>query len=284
MTEAYELATAALRGDPARRPDIDRLSLAERLMVRAFSLRREEHFHAMGLFHEALARDPYHPGGRYDLACVLAGAGDRLGAGVALLAAIRDGGGERLAARAAIDPDLAGLDLPAGELARAVHGGSHCLSVFQVRPEHDGSIRFRVRPELREQAYEESLGLSVSDVLGALRGRPDPLDPRSYRDSARPVEEFELCMYADRSYFRGWDLHCALRRLAPFVEDAQGFVWDWNVGGYLDEIAVVDGELTILRQYTGYSDPGSREDLLRERVRRSPGDRLLAEAVAAEFG
>ena len=100
----------------------------------------------------------------------------------------------------------------------------------------------------------------------------------------RPVEEFELCMYADRSHFRGWDLHRALRRLAPFVEDVQGFVWDWNVGGYLDEIVVVDGELTILRQYTGYSDPRSREDLLRERVRRSPGDRLLAEAVAAEFG
>jgi hypothetical protein len=292
MSEPYELATAALRQDPGRDLEslgIDRLPLPERLMVRAFALGLEEYpedkAHAVWLFHEALARDPYHPGGRYDLARVLAAAGDLPGAGVALLDAIRDGGGPRLAARAAADPDLAGLDLAADELSRAVSGGAHCLSAFQVRPAHDGgSIRFRVRPRLRGRAYEESLELSVGDLLGTLRGRPDPLDPRSYAGTATPVEEFELCMYGDRSYFRGWDLHCALRRLAPLVEDAQGFVWDWNVGGYLDEIAVVDGELTVLRQYTAFSDPRSREDLLRERVRRSPGDRLLAEAVTAEFG
>ena len=136
VTEAYELATAALRQDPGRDLEslgIDRLPLPERLMVRAFALGLDDYPHAACLFHEALARDPYHPGGRYDLACVLATAGDRRGAAVTVLDAIRDGGDKRLATRAAADPDLAGLDLPADQLARAVSGGSHCLSAFQVR-------------------------------------------------------------------------------------------------------------------------------------------------------
>ncbi|WP_327003723.1 hypothetical protein OHA72_53110 [Dactylosporangium sp. NBC_01737] len=184
MTEPYELATAVLRQDPGRDLEslgIDRLPLPERLMVRAFALGLEEYpedkAHAVWLFHEALARDPYHPGGLYDLACVLAKAGDRRGAAVALLDAIRDGGGERLATRAAADPDL---DLPADELTRAVSGGAHCLSAFQVRPEHDGgSIRFRVRPQQREQAHEESLALSVSGAPPATASWPRRSPPSS---------------------------------------------------------------------------------------------------------
>lgn len=276
----YELITLYLRLCPLRELDdamatvgADRLPLADRLLVQAFASGREEHgsekAHAVRLFDEGLRRDPYHPGGLYDLACTLASYGHRQGAREALLAAIRDGD-DRLADRFAHDRDLFGLDIPAADIRSAVRGTSHSLSAFQVRPAYEnGGIRFRIRPGIRLQhAYDAG-----TQIDGVLRLDPDPLDPRSYTDAENRglleplAEEYVLRPCGDRSYFRGWDLHCALRRLAPLVEDTHGFIYDWNVGGYLDEVAIVDGHLTFVRQYTGICDAPTRRDLLKERMR-----------------
>jgi hypothetical protein len=128
-----------------------RLPLVDRLLAEAFALAREGSCGdwAVRMFHDALARDPYHPGGRYDLACTLTAQGWIRGVRVELLAAITDGTA-RLADRYAHDPDLAGLDISADDLARAVRGATHALETIQVRPVADCSgIWFPIRPDAR---------------------------------------------------------------------------------------------------------------------------------------
>lgn len=287
----HELATLYLRLCPREGLDgaleiigADVLPMVDGLLVRAFALGLESDFDgdvawAVRMFHEALARDPYHPVGLYDLACTLATSGYASGARSALLDAIRNGH-PRLAARSAHDRDLDGIEVPAEDLRRAVGGTSHALLAFQVKPVYDSSwIKFRIRPDMRERAYDYGITLSFSGLVGVLRMRPDFIGSPPDEPQA---QEFELYMRADRSYFRGFELHCALRRIAPLVEDTHGFVYDWNVGGYLDEIAVVDRQLTLVRQHTDIGDARTRSDLLKERLRLRPNDHLLAEAVAIE--
>lgn len=139
---------------------------------------------------------------------------------------------------------------------------------FQVGPRHHPHT---VRLKLRPGAYEKT-----------------PFEIRRFGDGIErlltcpPGEAwFELCMPSDSLYFRGWDLHCALRRIAPLVEDTRWFQWDGNrnAGAWLDEFAVVDGHVHLTRTYLPRGGARDRLDFLRELVRRCPADTLLAEAV-----
>lgn len=134
----------------------------------------------------------------------------------------------------------------------------------------------------REQAYDNGILLSFSHVAPALRMVSDFM---FQPERAEIVQGFELEMPADRAHFRGWDPHNALRGIAPFVADTHGFVYDWNTGGYLDEITVTDGRLTLLRRHTGFRHSSRvRLHLLTERSRLPPDDHLLTEAIAREIG
>jgi hypothetical protein len=93
-------------------------------------------------------------------------------------------------------------------------------------------------------ALDLAIRLSFSDLDPALCMVP----PFMFQpDGVDIIEGFELSMRADRAHFCGWNLHNALRAIAPYVTDTHGFIYDWNTGGYLDEIAVTEGHLTIHR-------------------------------------
>ncbi|MEV0561461.1 hypothetical protein [Dactylosporangium sp. NPDC050588] len=132
-------------------------------------------------------------------------------------------------------------------------------------------LSFPVRPEAREAAYDYGLALSFRDLDPALRwcrrSRSSPRVPRSSRVSSwTHPPTVPTCT--------GGDLHNALRRIAPHVTDTRGFVYDWNGGGYLDELTVTDGRLSVLRRHTGFRDgPRARRDLLAERARQTPTTR-----------
>lgn len=269
-----ELATLYLRLHQARHMDealqaigVEQFPFVERLSTQAFALGREgEDEWAIRLFREALARDPYHPVVLYDLACTWHALGYRRGAESTLLEAVRNGDA-RMAKRFAHDPDLVGLELNADRRP------SHSLEALQVRPATtQGGIRFQIRADKKQRAYDLGIALDLSDVHAVLK-----MHPHFMRCSPDTAEAFDLWMEVDRSSFRGYELHRQLRCVAPLVEDTHGFVYDWNVGGYLDEIIIANQKLTLIRRYC--NDHLSHIELLEERLRLSPDDRLLAAVV-----
>ncbi|GII03592.1 hypothetical protein [Planobispora takensis] len=239
---------------------------------------------SLRLFHGVLAREPYHPIALYDLACVLARQGATETAAAVLLDAVRNGQ-SRLGARFPHDPDLISLTDQVDPVRRGLHGAdkfaaAHEMLLFQVRPSYRPyAVRLELRPGACDQAAaeQERFGENVGLLL-----RYDPRPALSGRTSSGAG--FELSMPADRLSFRGWDLHCALRRIAPLVEDGQWFLHGWHgLSHYLDEFAVRDGELHILR-VPMYGGAGEYQAILQERVRCAPDDSPLAQAVMRQFG
>lgn len=124
------------------------------------------------------------------------------------------------------------------------------LQIHQIEPASvDAGIRLSVRPERASEAYDYGMMLSFSDLHSALRSTPYFRHSTDTRCAA-----FVLDMPGDRAYFRGWDLHCALRDMSAWVEDARGFIYNRNVGGYLDELTIRRGTLFLRRHHTGYHD------------------------------
>ena len=283
----YELTTLYLR---LCRPDRQwaaaelagaaRLALPDRLLALAFSAALEGDFtEAHRLFAEGFAREPYHPSGHYDLACVLVAQGDLDGAKRAFGDAYHDGQA-RQGARAMADRDLAPIRNHVTTWTAGGHlGRSHSLSMFQVGPRyHGGEIRCVLRPECRPVA-DTLIGRMYCDP--AVRRDPE-IDFRVPESLESPTG-FVIGMTADRRYFSGWELHRAIRQIAPLVEDVHGFLDDHNGGGYLDELRIRDGQARVRRVWLPGGSSVHRLDILLERAWASPDDRLLGRAVAAEI-
>ncbi len=249
------------------------MPLVDRLLVRAFARSRyDDHLASIQAFHDALSREPYHPTGNYDLACVLAAAGASTLAREVLSTAIHDGQA-RLADRYRHDPELDAIRQP--EPYKRPWAGCHALNAFAVRPAFDPyRIAFPVRSECRQAAYDLNIDLSFADTNGAVSGRPD------FRFTDEVPDEFVLYMSADKQNFPGFALHCALRRVAALVDDVHGFAFNWNAGGYLDEIRVVSGQLQFHRWYAGEYGEGAFWELLAERAALAGDDDLLTTGIA----
>lgn len=223
---------------------------------------------------EALRGDPYHPSGHYALAAELARRGEVDAAAAALTVAAQ--GDEGLAWRmrgdpafaamaeavAEVDPDPEQRCEPwVGEAGPAVRAASAYLP---VRTGHEEAAR--------RAWWPLSTRVRGLMTLTTAEGADESLAPgRLYLRVHRP---------ADRTYAGYGPVHRALRALAPSLAPCRMFLKELHAA-WIDELAVVDGQLRVRRDELADDGPEARNAYFLARAEAAPGDATLRGLAAA---